>query len=208
VRLLVDGAHAPGSIALDVPAIGADWYVANLHKWGWTPRSLGFLWVAAERHEGLHPTVVSWGLDEGLTTEFDWVGTRDPSAALAAPAAIAYRAELGEAEILRHTHDLAWRAGALLCERLGTEHGRDESQIAAMVALPLPEAMGTTAEDAERLRDALLFEDHIEVPVNARDGRLWLRVSAQIYNELADVERLAQALEARLPARPGRTVLS
>src|SRR5690606_1258596 len=86
VAVIVDGAHAPGAIALDVPALGVDYYVANLHKWGWTPRSSGFLWTPLSRQNGLHPTVISWGLDQGYTAEFDLLGTRDPSAHLSAPA--------------------------------------------------------------------------------------------------------------------------
>jgi isopenicillin-N epimerase len=200
VRVLADGAHAPGQVPLDVPSLGVDWYVANLHKWAWTPRSCGVLWAARERQTGLHPTVISHGLDEGLTNEFDWVGTRDPSAALSAPAAIAYMEELGIEAIQAYDHALAWRAGQILCERFGTSHGRSEDQIGSMIALPLPETLGTTAGDADRVRDGLLYDDHIEVALHARYGRLWIRVCAQIYNDLEDVERLADALEARMQA--------
>jgi isopenicillin-N epimerase len=73
VALLVDGAHAPGELPLDVPAIGGDWYVANLHKWAHAPRSSGFLWTHPSRQAGLHPVVISWGLDQGYLAEFDWV---------------------------------------------------------------------------------------------------------------------------------------
>jgi isopenicillin-N epimerase len=69
VPIFVDGAHAPGAIALDLPSIGADWYVGNLHKWAWAPRSAAILWVAPERQAALHPPVISWGLDLGFTTE-------------------------------------------------------------------------------------------------------------------------------------------
>ncbi len=79
VRVLVDGAHVPGQLALDIPSIGADWYAGNLHKWAFAPRSCGILWAAPEAQDGLHPTVVSWNLDQGFTAEFDWTGTRDPS---------------------------------------------------------------------------------------------------------------------------------
>ncbi|MEP6505805.1 MAG: aminotransferase class V-fold PLP-dependent enzyme, partial [Betaproteobacteria bacterium] len=89
VPVLVDGAHAPGAIALDIAALGADWYVGNLHKWAFAPRACALLWVAPAQRASLHPPVISWGLDEGLTHEFDWTGTRDPSAVLAAPAGLA-----------------------------------------------------------------------------------------------------------------------
>src|SRR6185436_14006579 len=106
VPVLVDGAHAPGAIALDVPALGVDWYTGNLHKWAYAPRGCAFLWAAPERQAGLHPPVVSWGLDGGLAAEFDWTGTRDPSAFLALPAALEFRRELGEDAIRSYNHGL------------------------------------------------------------------------------------------------------
>ena len=80
VPVLVDGAHAPGAIELDIAGLGVDWYAANLHKWCFAPRSCGILWAAPERHAGLHPGVISWGIthDDWLQ-EFEWTGTRDPS---------------------------------------------------------------------------------------------------------------------------------
>jgi isopenicillin-N epimerase len=194
----VDGAHAPGAIPLDIPALGVDWYTGNLHKWAWTPRSCGILWAAPERQAGLHPPVVSWGLDQGYTTEFDWPGTRDPSAALAAPVALAYMRELGVGAVQGYNHALAWRAGRLLSDRLRVPLVQDESQIGTMITVPLPVRAGSGAAAAQRLRDALLFEDRIEVQLHAFGERLWTRVSAQIYNDEADVERLADALARRL----------
>ena len=63
VAVLVDGAHAPGALPLDIPSLGVDWYIANLHKWACAPRSCGFLWAPPARQAGLHPPVISWGLD-------------------------------------------------------------------------------------------------------------------------------------------------
>ena len=198
VPVLVDGAHAPGAIPLDVPAVGVDWYAANLHKWAWSPRSCGFLWAPPERQRGLHPPVISWGLDQGFTDEFDLVGTRDPSACLAAPEAIAFMRELGVEAVRGYNHALAWEAARYLADRWGTTLGMPEAMVGSMATVPLPEGAGATNEDAARLRDALLFEDRIEVQLHDWRGRLWVRVSAQIYNEMADVERLAAATLARL----------
>lgn len=197
VLVLVDGAHAPGAVPLDIPALGVDWYAGNLHKWAWTPRSCGILWAAPKRQAGLHPPVVSWGLDQGFTTEFDWPGTRDPSAALAAPAALAFMRELGVDAVRAWNHALAWRAGEILRERWGVPIVQDEAQIGTMITVPLPERTGEP-DAALRLRDALLFEDHVEVQLHPFRGQLWVRVSAQIYNEAADVERLAEAVAKRL----------
>ena len=196
VAVLADGAHVPGAIALDIPALGVDWYAANLHKWAWSPRSLGILWAPPERQVDLHPTTISWGFDQGFTAEFDWVGTKDPSAALAAPVAFAYMAELGVEKVRAWNHALAWEAGNLLADRFGTTLPADEPFIGTMITVPLPQSFGTTMDDASRLRDRLLFEHRIELQVDAAHGGVRIRVSAQVYNERADVERLAEVLTA------------
>ncbi len=198
VPVLVDGAHAPGAIALDVPALGADWYAANLHKWAYSPRSCGFLWAAPERQAELHPPVISWGLDQGWTAEFDWTGTRDPSPYLAAPDGIALQREFGLEALRAYNHDLAWAAARMLSARFETELGTPESMIGTMATVALPQSLGTAREHAVALRNALLLEDRIEVQMHAARGRLWARVSAQIYNEMAEYERLAEAILARV----------
>jgi isopenicillin-N epimerase len=201
VPVLVDGAHAPGAIALDIPALGADWYVANLHKWAHTPRPCGVLWAAPGRQALLHPPVTSWGHGRGFLDEFEHVATSDPTAYLAAPEAMAVIAEWGLAVIVAYVNQLAWDAGALLTKRWRTTLDTPREMIGSMVTVPLPEAAGATDQDATRLRVALLEDDKIEVQLHAWRGRLWVRVSAQVYNDLADVERLAAAVERRV----GRT---
>jgi isopenicillin-N epimerase len=198
IAVLADGAHAPGAIALDVPALSVDWYVGNLHKWAHAPRSSGILWALPERQAGLHPTVISWGLDQGFTTEFDLVGTRDPTPHLAAPEGIAFLRALNIDAVRAHNHRLAWSAARMLSASWGTDFEIPESMIGTMVTVPLPARAGSTPEHAARLRDALLFEDRIEVQLHAWRGRLWVRVSAQVYNDEDDVERLANALAARI----------
>jgi isopenicillin-N epimerase len=203
VPVLIDGAHAPGAIALDIPSLGADWYVGNLHKWAWTPRSSGILWVAPERQADTHPTVISWGLDQGLAAEFDLPGTRDPSPHLAAPAALDFMRELGVEKVRAHNHDLAWHGAHRLAELWDVPFTVPEPMIGTMATLPLPEAAGSTREDAALLRDALLFEDRIEVQLHAWRGRLRTRISAQIYNDPSDIERLGAAVLARCRATAG-----
>jgi len=193
VAVLVDGAHAPGVLPLNLPALGVDWYVANLHKWACSPRSCGILWAAPERQQDLHPPVISWGLDQGFAAEFDWVGTRDVSAWLAAPAGFEFLNSLGLDHVWRHNHGLAWTGAQHLASCWGTALGYRESDIGFMATIPLPAAAGSTPADAARLRDALLFTHRIEVQLHAAHGRLWTRISAQVYNEMADIERLAEA---------------
>lgn len=198
VAVLGDGAHAPGSIPLDVPALGVDWYVANLHKWAFVPRSSAFLWTTPERQSSTHPAVISWGLDEGYTIEFDLPGTRDASPHLAAPAALAFIDRLGGiAAVHAYSHNLVLEGAHLLVERWGTALRSPASMVGAMASVTLPASLGSTVADGGRLRDALLFEEHIEVAVSAAYGRLHTRVSAAVYNDLADFERLAEAVRRR-----------
>lgn len=197
VAILADGAHAPGAIPLDIPALGVDWYVGNLHKWMWVPRSSGILWAKPARQHDLHPPVISWGLDQGFTAEFDLPGTRDPSPHLAAPAAIALMRDLGVDAVQRYNHTLAWAGARHLADAWGTTFDTPEALVGTMATVPLPERLGGTDEDAMRIRDRLLFEDGIEVQVHAFRGRLYTRISAQIYNDLDDLERLAQGVGVR-----------
>jgi isopenicillin-N epimerase len=194
VPVLVDGAHVPGAIPLDVRAVGADFYVANLHKWAMAPRSSAFLVARPERQAALHPAVISWGYGGGFTQEFDWVGTRDPTPWLAAPDGIQFLQDLGYDDLRRANHDLAWRAAQYLSDRWETPLAMDEAAVGCMCSVQVPERLGTTQPDAVRLRDRLLFDHDIEVQVHARAGRIWVRVSAQIYNEFDDIEALGRAV--------------
>lgn len=194
VAVLVDGAHAPGAIPVDISSLGVDWYTGNLHKWAWAPRSCGVLWASPARQESLRPTVISWGLDQGFTQEFDWPGTRDPTPHLAAPAGIAFMRELGVERVQRYNHELACEAGRELTGVLETHLLAPESMIGTMVTVPLPSRFGSTADDAAKLRDMLLFEHQIEVHVGAWKDQVCIRISAQIYNEMSDVRRLVSAL--------------
>ena len=196
IRVLIDGAHAPGQIQLDLDSLGADYYTANLHKWACAPRSCGFLWVAPEQQEAVHPPVISWGLDEGFTEEFDWTGTRDTSAWLSAPAGFEFLERLGFEEVRRHNHDLLWAATAMMCERWGTSSAAGRDLCAFMSSVQLPERFSASDAAAQRLRHALLVSHRIEVPAFAWRDRLWLRLSAQVYNEYEEFERLAGVIDS------------
>lgn len=200
VPVLVDGAHAPGALALDILALGADWYTANLHKWAMSPISCGILWAPPAQQQGLQPLVVGWGWGRSFTASFDWQGTRDPSPWLAAPAGIEFMRGLGLEAMRAWNHGLAWGSARRLAERWKVELPQEESMVGTMVAVPLPEAFGATGDDAQRIKDALLFEDSIEVHLQAMHGRLLWRISAQVYNDEADVERATRAIEKRAEA--------
>lgn len=197
VPVLVDGAHVPGARALDIGALGVDWYTANLHKWAHAPRGCGILWAAPDRQPMLHHPIVSWGRDRGFHHEFEHTATADPTSYLAAPEGIALLQEWDFAACTAYMHNLACTAGELLADAWRTEFTTPREMIGAMVTVPLPLSAGTTDGEAARLRVALLVEDQIEVQLHAWRERLWVRVSAQVYNDLDDIERLAAALARR-----------
>jgi isopenicillin-N epimerase len=194
VPVLVDGAHAPGQVALDLTALDADWYVGNCHKWLFAPKGCGFLWARADRQAGIHPAVISHGYGQGFTAEFDWTGTRDPSAWLATPAALDFHARLGGPALMARNVALAASAGAALAARWGTETGAGNRAAGSMAMVRLP---GGAPEQAAALRGALL-EAGTDVPIIVHNAQLWLRLSAQAYNEPADFERMGTLIEREL----------
>jgi isopenicillin-N epimerase len=198
VPVLVDGAHVPGSRPLDIPSLGVDWYAANLHKWAHAPRGCGILWAAPARQSVLHFPVVSWGHNKGFREEFEHTATADPTSYLAAPEGIAFLHELDFEACVRYMHGLAREAAGILTERWRTTFEIPCDMVGAMVTVPMPQDAGSTVADAERLRLALLLEERIEVALHAWRGRLWTRVSAQIYNDRSDVVRLAEAVARRV----------
>lgn len=198
IPVLVDGAHAPGSLAVNIPALGVDYYSANLHKWAHAPRACGFLWAAADRQQILRHPIVSWGSGKGFLREFEWNATADPTAYLSAPEGIALLKEWGFESVLGYMHGLAWEAANLLTSRWETTLETPRDMVGALVTVPLPERAGATDEEAKRLRLSLLVDDRIEVALHAWRGRLWTRLSLQVYNERSDVERLADAVLRKL----------
>jgi isopenicillin-N epimerase len=190
VPVLVDGAHGPGQVTLDLGSLGADWYVGNCHKWLCAPKGSAFLWAAPERQAELHPLTISHGFGQGFRAEFDWTGTRDASACLAIPTAIDFHHRLGDAALRARNVTLAAEGARLLADRLGTEVGTTGALAGAMGVVRVPVAAPATAEWAQRLRQKLLAA-RTDAPVHALDGAIWLRISAHAYNELADYEALA-----------------
>src|SRR6266567_1553367 len=145
VPVAVDGAHAPGQLTLDVPALGVDWYVGNLHKWAFAAKGTAVIWCAPERQEALHPTVISHALGHGFAAEFDYTGTRDNSAWLAVPAALDYIDALGAEAMRAHNAALARDAGAMLIKAWDSEAAAAPEFCASMVSVKLPGPLAAIA---------------------------------------------------------------
>jgi isopenicillin-N epimerase len=196
--VLVDGAHAPGSVPLDLPALGADWYVGNCHKWLMAPKGAAFLWAPKAAQDAVHPATISLHYGEGFTAEFDWTGTRDPSACLAVTAALDFHDRLGGRALLQRNAALAQQAAALVAERLGTESGAAPALAAAMATVRLPVAGAATRERALALTGRLLDDHRCDAPITAFAGAFWLRLSAAVYNDIDDYAEVARRVAALL----------
>lgn len=195
VLTIVDGAHAPGQIALDVTAVGADFYAGNCHKWLCSPKGAGFLHVRREAQPLLEPRAVSWDWpSDEWAVRHRWAGTVDPSPHLAVPAAIDFQAAHDWDAVRADCHELAARAVRELSEQLGTQplpaHDGEFAQMAT-VRLPAP-------CDAEALGLRLYRERRIEVLAQSWRGEPTLRVSFQGYNDENDLDALLSALSELL----------
>jgi isopenicillin-N epimerase len=187
VLSVVDGAHAPGQVPLSLERLGADFYAGNCHKWLCAPKGAGFLYARPERQGLVEPLVTGWGYGTSpFALAHDWESTRDPSAYLAVPAAIAFVREHGRSEECRDV----LRRGSTLLASAGFEPLAPEQPL-QMRAFLLPEC------DADAVQGRLFDEFRIEVPVRTWNGRHLVRVSVAPYTEQSDLERLADAL-ARL----------
>jgi len=193
-QVLVDGAHAPGQLELDIPAVGADWYAGNCHKWLFAARGCGFLWSRRAAQAELHPLSISHAYGTGFTAEFDWTGTRDFSAWLAAGAGIRFLHELGADAARRYCHELVVAAAEKIARAWGEPLGGPPALHGFMMAIRLPPRWqrAATRANATELQSLLMREHRIAVAIMPIEGALWARISAHVYNAAADYERLLE----------------
>ncbi|RYE87093.1 MAG: aminotransferase class V-fold PLP-dependent enzyme [Hyphomicrobiales bacterium] len=192
---LVDGAHGPANVPIDLKTLGVDFYVGNCHKWLMAPKGAGFLWSAPAHQPWLHPNIISHGYLAGFLAEFDWTGTRDWSAALAVPAAIAFHRELGGPALMAANRDLAWEAAGLLSAHWDTPIAAAPDFFGAMALIGAPITGDTSPERIHDLRRRLRLRG-ADAPIMEVGDRLWIRISAQAYNRIEDYEKLAGLVAA------------
>ena len=201
ILTVIDGAHAPGQLQLDLDQLGADFYTGNHHKWLMAPKGTGFLYARPELQELLEPPVVSWGWqpnpDPGngsvFHNRFGWLGTDDPTAHLAVPAALHFRVEHRWPEVQARCHALLAEALRAIDAITGLPslYPSDDA-FCQMAVARLPQ--GT---DRETLHQRLYDDHRVEVPISQQGGDLFVRISVQGYNSEDDVSALIDAL-ARL----------
>lgn len=187
VRVLIDGAHGVGQLALDLPAIGADWYTANGHKWLYAPKGAAFLYATEEVAGETVPLSVSHWHELKFPRAFDYVGTRDVSAFLSVPAGIDFVEQFGAGTVRDYLNGLS-REGVAPMARLGAEPLAPDAMFAAMRTYTLPQRRPAEPDDALQLMHGLWEKHRVQVASNAFQGKLLCRLSAQIYVSQADFE--------------------
>ncbi len=195
IPVLVDGAHAPGQLEINVPALGADWYTGNCHKWLFAPRGCAFLWARKDRQSELHPLAISHGYGKGFTEEFDWPGTRDFSPWLAVTAGLRFFETQGPGAVRRYCHDLVVSAAERIARAWDQPLAGPTAMHGSMMAIRMPDSRQTgnaTRDSARRLQSEFMDRHRIAVAIMPIDGALWARISAQVYNSTEDYERLLE----------------
>jgi isopenicillin-N epimerase len=205
ILTLIDGAHAPGQIPLELDGLGVDFYVGNCHKWMMSPKGAGFLFARPEVQELVEPLIVSWGYrsewpgpqESRFVDYLQWSGTRDPSAALSVPAAIKFMQENNWDEVRETCHNLLSSAIEQIGELSGLPalYPPDEDFYQQMATVPIP-----NVQDIKVLQERLYNDYKVEVPCIEWKDRHYIRVSVQGYNTQADIDRFIHALKNLLPA--------
>lgn len=217
VATLIDGAHAPGMVPVNMGAMRPTYYTANCHKWICSPKGSAFLYVDASRREGFRPLALSNNAEKPkpgrsqFLTEFDYIGTQDYTAIYAIPDAIAaMRAMLpgGWPAVMKHNHELAIRGRDIVCNALGISPPAPDAMLGCIVSMILPahddarhaRVMARATKYHDAMQDRLLHTHKVQVPVWGVPGLTMriCRISAQVYNSLDEYERLANVLKDEL----------
>lgn len=208
VIVIVDGAHAPGHLPLDLEDLGrrgVDFYAGNLHKWAFVPRGRGILWVKPEHRKYVEPTVIShsYGSDE-FNNMFFTQGTLDYSSLAATSAALDFYGALGgQSGIAAYVEPMLDWAADMLAESLGTSRMKVPKSMEApfmrLVALPdLPQLRPMSLRRADLLCIEVMQEHNIVMPITCHSGHFWARLSGSVFNTREDYLRLKEALSAKV----------
>ncbi len=204
IYTVIDGAHTPGHIPLNLDALGADFYAGNCHKWLMAPKGSAFLYVRPDLQSMMNPLVISHGWTEdahepgpfgntAFIDRFEMQGTRDPAAWLSVPAAIAFRAQHGWAKVAATCRDLVQDTARRVAAITGLPpFSSPEFCAPQMVSMPVPPC------DTADLQRQLLAQYGIEIPCFTWAGHHIVRVSAQGYNTQGQMDQLIHALTAVL----------
>lgn len=216
IDTLVDGAHAPGMIPLNLDELGAAFYTGNCHKWMCAPKGVGFLRVQRDRQRDIHPLTISHGANSQrkdrskFQIEFGWTGTSDPTAAICLPRTIDFMGTLlpgGWPDIMRRNHELALAARRTICEVLDIPIPAPDEMIGSIASFPITDS--TSSEPAksplhaDSWQDELMANHRIEVPIHPWPElpKRLVRISAQLYNSSPQYELLARGIKDLIKPR-------
>lgn len=186
---IIDGAHIPGHISLNLDEIGADFYSGNFHKWLCAPKGSALLYVAPEYHDWIDPLVISWGWDgDSLFERTSYQGTNDIAAYLTVPAAIEFQKKHDWDAIRHRCHNMVLDTTFRICAMFGITPVAMPRYIGQMAVAPLPPC------NLETVKELLYDQYRVEVPITEHNGRQFVRISVQGYNTQADLDQLLFAL--------------
>jgi isopenicillin-N epimerase len=202
ILTVIDGAHVPGQLPLDLTILEADFYTGNCHKWLCGPKGSAFLYARPEKQRLIEPLVVGWGWGEDRVTRYgsdfldyhQWLGTNDLSAYLSVPAAIEFQKEHDWTNVRASCHALLNETLQHLQQYTGLINiYPDDSYYQQMAIAPLPKT-----DDLTRLKNQLYDDYGIEIPLTEHAGQQYVRISLQGYNTRADTTQLSGALTSLL----------
>lgn len=194
IPMMVDGAHVPGNIDLDLDKLGADYYTGNCHKWMFAPKGAAFLYVAPELQSKIHAPIISHNYKQGFHPEFEWMGTRDVTPWLSMIAAISFINGFDKEAIRKYNNSLVKEARAHINSKLGMKPCAPDSMLGSKATIALPGNLKDTDPKVATLHDTLRDQYHCELPVIIFGEKVHVRISAQIYNDMSDYEHLSDSL--------------
>jgi isopenicillin-N epimerase len=201
-EILVDGAHAPGALTLNIEELGVQYYTGNCHKWLCAPKGAAFLWVHRDQQEQVFPLNISYINLKGNAFEekFYWTGTQDPTAWLSIPAAVQTLEKISGksiTQIIETNHLLNIEASRQICKSLHIPIPYPGQSLSCMTAFPLPDLFPAPEPDTpDPLQERLFHEYHIEIPVtHLEKGQRFIRISCHLYNDISQYKYLSEVLE-------------
>ena len=199
VTTLIDGAHAPGMLEVNLRELGADFWTGNLHKWACAPRGTAVLWAAPNLRAGVRPLVVSWADDRGFPWAFNDSGTYDVTGWLATPRALRFLHGLGWERLRRHNVELAREGQRMVAAALNVDtDALPVDPAVSMQLVPLPAGVASSQQEAMELQAHIAESVAVETAITTWRGQGFVRICAHAYNAPADYGRLAEALPSLL----------
>ena len=195
---IIDGAHVPGHIPLNIHTLNPDIYTGACHKWMCSPKGTSFLYVKKEMQENIHPLVVSWGWESENPSDsqfldwHEWQGTRDMSAFLTIPTSVKFMDDNDWPNVSRKCREMVIQTRNQLLNYLKISPPCPDDWLGQMASIPMP------FNDAFEIKNVLLNKYHIQVPIFTWEGKVYLRYSIQAYNSESDLEKLLSAIKELL----------